>query len=95
MDRAACSDAPHGMFFPVERSASRQLIAEDRARRICAKCPVKVQCLDYAMIHNESGMWGGTTEDERHLRRGEWWSSRGASQTLAAIQAASVIDGES
>jgi WhiB family redox-sensing transcriptional regulator len=36
------------------------------ARRICADCPVKEPCLEYA-LHNriEHGVWGGASERER------------------------------
>ena len=36
------------------------------AKLICAECPVINECLDYAIRTNQdSGIWGGTTEDER------------------------------
>ncbi|MGH7750294.1 MAG: WhiB family transcriptional regulator, partial [Candidatus Dormibacteria bacterium] len=36
------------------------------ARRICAECPSKEPCLEYA-LHNkiEHGVWGGASERER------------------------------
>lgn len=42
----------------------------DAAKRICAGCPVKAQCLAEALANDEQGVWGETTEAERHnLRR--------------------------
>jgi WhiB family transcriptional regulator, redox-sensing transcriptional regulator len=41
------------------------------ARRICQSCPVRVECLDYAMAREPAsrasrhGMWGGLTPTER------------------------------
>lgn len=33
---------------------------------ICKNCPVSVECLEYAMAHDERyGIWGGYTERER------------------------------
>ena len=39
------------------------------AKAICASCPVRLPCLDYALSRGERGIWGGTTEDERRLLR--------------------------
>lgn len=37
---------------------------QDR-ERICAPCPVRLQCLEYAIMYDEKGVWGNTTESER------------------------------
>jgi WhiB family redox-sensing transcriptional regulator len=70
-DRSACRDADPDMFFPVGTTgaAVEQIEA---ARHICGVCPVRAECLDFALATNqEAGIWGGTTEDERRkLRRG-------------------------
>lgn len=41
-----------------------------RAERICATCPVRLECLRHALEHNEQwGIWGGCTPNERkHLK---------------------------
>jgi hypothetical protein len=31
----------------------------------CNVCPVKVECLDYALANHEVGTWGGTTAYQR------------------------------
>jgi hypothetical protein len=42
----------------------------DRARRVCKGCPVKEACLEWALRHEQFGVWGGTSESERkQLRR--------------------------
>jgi WhiB family redox-sensing transcriptional regulator len=42
----------------------------DEAKRICHDCPARKPCLDWALSHNvASGVWGGTTEEERHAIR--------------------------
>jgi hypothetical protein len=38
---------------------------DEEAKRICADCPVRPDCLDAALIYNYSGVWGGTTDKER------------------------------
>jgi WhiB family redox-sensing transcriptional regulator len=36
------------------------------ARSFCNRCPVRVQCLDYAVTNKEpGGMWGGKSPSER------------------------------
>jgi len=40
------------------------------AKSICAECPVREQCLDYALRYNEShGIWGGMGERQRRAAR--------------------------
>ena len=37
-----------------------------RAQRVCATCPVKVRCLEYALAARiEHGVWGGTSSRQR------------------------------
>jgi len=67
---AACRDADPELFFPDReiRSARTQV---KTAKLICRGCPVQATCLSWALDSGqESGIWGGLTEDERHrLRR--------------------------
>jgi hypothetical protein len=35
------------------------------ARKVCPRCPVRQECLDYAIMYGEKGFWGGLTERER------------------------------
>ncbi len=38
----------------------------DRARKICATCPVTATCLEYALENRiDHGVWGGCSERER------------------------------
>jgi WhiB family redox-sensing transcriptional regulator len=62
---SACLHTDPDVFFPVAAgtAASKQVA---RALRICDGCPVKGQCLDFAMRSGEKdGIWGGTTPEER------------------------------
>ena len=62
--RAACRGADLDLFFP-----SRGQSAEP-ARRICAACPVREPCLDYALRHGIThGIWGGLAERDRRALR--------------------------
>lgn len=69
-DRAACLDMDTNLFFPeAGRNAYRQV---ERAKRICSTCPVRQECLDYALEFPDRsmpGIWGGTTEGERRRMR--------------------------
>jgi WhiB family transcriptional regulator, redox-sensing transcriptional regulator len=61
----ACLTADPDLFFPIAGGApsARQ---EAKALRICAHCPVRQECLDFAVRTGEThGIWGGTTADER------------------------------
>lgn len=33
--------------------------------RFCINCPVRRDCLNYALLYKEHGVWGGTTETDR------------------------------
>jgi WhiB family redox-sensing transcriptional regulator len=35
------------------------------AKLVCATCPVRVECLQFACDHGEIGIWGGATRRER------------------------------
>ncbi|MFD3496901.1 WhiB family transcriptional regulator [Streptomyces sp. NPDC058676] len=62
---AACVGEDPELFFPVGTSgpALRDIAA---AKRVCARCPVTVQCLTFALDDGRtSGVWGGTCEEER------------------------------
>jgi WhiB family redox-sensing transcriptional regulator len=68
-DDAACLDADPDLFFPVGTTGPA-LHHVDGAKRICRTCPVKTQCLAWALDHGVSdGVWGGTTADERRAIR--------------------------
>ena len=68
--QAACRDTDPDLFFPIGTTgpALEQIAA---ARAVCQVCPVCEPCLDFALMTNQdSGIWGGTTEeDRRKLRR--------------------------
>ncbi|MDQ6615496.1 MAG: WhiB family transcriptional regulator [Actinomycetota bacterium] len=58
------------MFFPAGSTGGS--IEEIRAAKaVCRACQVRDACLQFALeSRQESGIWGGTTEDEREgLRR--------------------------
>lgn len=62
---AACRAADPELFFPMSATAqSRNEIAQ--AKAICAACPVRPECLEFAVTTRQRhGIWGSLTEDER------------------------------
>jgi WhiB family transcriptional regulator, redox-sensing transcriptional regulator len=64
---AACRSCDPDLFFPVSSSGlSLEQVAE--AKAICARCPVRPQCLAFALRARQAhGVWGGTSEQERYL----------------------------
>jgi WhiB family redox-sensing transcriptional regulator len=75
MDRASCHDTPQDVFFPEigrgrARGGRKAQEVLSRAKGICAFCPVKADCLNYALEHRiEDGIWGGASEEERRAMR--------------------------
>jgi WhiB family transcriptional regulator, redox-sensing transcriptional regulator len=68
-EAAGCRDADPDLFFPVG-TAGPALRRIQEAKRICRACPVQAPCLDWALDQGVgSGVWGGTTEDERRALR--------------------------
>ncbi|MGH3423593.1 MAG: WhiB family transcriptional regulator [Nocardioidaceae bacterium] len=66
---AACRGTNPELFHP-EGSAGPALLQIDAAKAVCAQCPVKAECLDWAVRAGEAyGVWGGTTPEERRLLR--------------------------
>jgi len=65
---AACRSEDTALFFaPGYFEKRRQKDArEAKAKAICARCPVRDPCLDYALrVREGHGVWGGMNELER------------------------------
>ena len=59
-ERALCSQTDPEAFFPEKGGSTRE------AKRICSRCEVKGECLEFALGHDERfGIWGGLSERER------------------------------
>ena len=57
---ALCAQTDPEAFFPEKGGSTRE------AKRVCASCEVRVECLEYALMHDERfGIWGGLSERER------------------------------
>ena len=71
-DGAACRDTDPELFFPVG-STGPAVEQIDSAKEVCCSCEAQSACLEFALATNqESGIWGGTSEDERRKLRKGW-----------------------
>jgi WhiB family redox-sensing transcriptional regulator len=62
--KAACRNLDTSMFFPDTEADA------DAAKDVCAQCPVREACLEYALATRQhDGVWGGLTESERRRVR--------------------------
>lgn len=63
--RARCAQTDPDAFFPPKGGSTTE------PKRICLSCPVRAECLEYALVNDERfGIWGGMSERERrHLAR--------------------------
>jgi WhiB family redox-sensing transcriptional regulator len=73
---AACRDTDPDLFFPVGTTGPA-LVQIDSARQVCTECEVREPCLEFALATNQdSGIWGGTSEEERRKLRRQWVAAR-------------------
>lgn len=59
LDDGLCQQTDPDAFFPEKGGSARA------AKRVCMACPVRTDCLDYALTRSDPGIWGGKSEDER------------------------------
>lgn len=75
-ERALCAQTDPEAFFPEKGGSTRE------AKRICTRCEVKSECLEFALAHDERfGIWGGLSERERRKVKRE---AREAARLAAA-----------
>lgn len=73
---AACRDTDPDLFFPVGTTGPA-LVQIAAAVAVCDECPSKQPCLEYALSTNQdSGVWGGTSEEDRRKLRRKWLAAR-------------------
>ncbi|WP_354642135.1 WhiB family transcriptional regulator [Kitasatospora camelliae] len=66
---AACRSDEAGLFFaPSKEPTAARLSREEQAKRVCARCPVLLECREHALAQPEPyGVWGGLTAAERRV----------------------------
>jgi WhiB family redox-sensing transcriptional regulator len=70
MDEGLCRPHPPKYWYP-SGTPTEVGVQLEHGKRICAKCPVRPECLEYALAHEAYGTWGGFDETERELYRAE------------------------
>lgn len=88
MDNAACIDADVNLFFPPRDKDLYRSIS-DKAKEYCfgkdgdTPCPVRAQCLWYAIDSDEvHGIWGGMSHRERNAQVRKWRKNYSDKMTL-------------
>ena len=70
-EAAACRYLDPELFFPLSVTG-RGAAEAGQAKAVCARCPVRQACLDFALVTGqEFGIWGGRDERELRLLRRE------------------------
>lgn len=59
MEQALCAQVDSEIFFVERGGDSRPAV------NICRTCPVAAEYLEWALTHDEMGVWGGTTDHQR------------------------------
>jgi len=62
-EAADCDQSNAELFFSDDQSQ----VAE--AKSICAACPIQLKCFEWGMAHEQDGIYGGSTPQERELLR--------------------------
>jgi WhiB family redox-sensing transcriptional regulator len=101
-DHGSCREADEALFFhpPNERGLAR--IRRDRAAKaVCVRCPVRIECADYAIRSREPyGVWGGLTEEDREriyarIAIADYPRSRGDGALMCADEIADAVSASS
>lgn len=85
--KAACREEDPELFFPVGTTGPALLQAAE-AKKVCRRCPVREQCLEWALkTGQDAGVWGGMSEDERRgLKRDrDRWTKRHGREAAEAL----------
>ena len=66
-EKGACRQADPTLFFHPQNERGLARVRRDQAAKaVCASCPVRIECADYAIRSREPyGVWGGLTEEDR------------------------------
>lgn len=95
MQRGLCHGHPHNdWWFPEFSHDPHPGEAAYEAQQLCEACPVKAECLTYAVENRiEHGIWGGVTERQRRrmsrIKDGKLVATRdrqGAPSKIEAIE---------
>ena len=81
---STCRDTDPELFFPVG-TTGQALLQIAKAKSVCCQCPVTAECLEFALETNQdTGIWGGTSEEERRQIRRDA-AARARAQRTASL----------
>jgi WhiB family redox-sensing transcriptional regulator len=67
MQDARCAETDPEIFFPEKGGSTKS------AKRVCAECTVRVQCLAFALrTKQDEGIWGGKSALQLKELRKDW-----------------------
>lgn len=90
MEDAACAQIGPGLFYVGEKAQAREY---DAARSVCNTCPVKVDCLEFALeVDDRHGMWGGLSPQEREKVRKQRGLHRVSDHSMLASRESQIRD---
>lgn len=79
---ANCAGLDSRVFYAEGKGSTAQV---HQAKRICAACPVRQQCADWAIQTGEFyGVWGGMSQQELRRKRRRFTSKAKTSTRAAA-----------
>jgi hypothetical protein len=67
--RAACRSVDPEVFFPTAAQGAELEAQASIAKAVCARCPVRSECLTWALTALPEGIAGGMTEQERRQEK--------------------------
>jgi WhiB family redox-sensing transcriptional regulator len=79
LNQSRCLNEDPELFFPVGNTgpAVDQI---EQAKAVCRQCTVTAECLESAIKENQdTGVWGGLSEDERKSLKRKYARARRAS----------------
>ncbi|HEU5385884.1 MAG TPA: WhiB family transcriptional regulator [Streptosporangiaceae bacterium] len=80
--QAACHGTDLNLFYPERGQPAGP------ARQVCARCPVRQPCLEYALSNRIThGIWGGLTVRERRPLQSEWVQTERRNRDRAILAA--------
>lgn len=62
--QARCREVGVEFFFTNEEN-ERDVSVYELGKKICSGCPIRKECLEWAVLHEAHGLWGGLTPRER------------------------------
>jgi WhiB family redox-sensing transcriptional regulator len=87
--RCAVSRVEPDQWFPVAMDVTKARDQAADAIAVCAACPVRADCLEFALRHGSDvgahGIWGGLVEAERLYLRHRWLAGTSVAEFLREV----------